>query len=90
MLDKTAEPPEWQNKRNFWRVRRVYLKDRVGDPDRDFEAYVIALADGHSHEEILDAAMRMTWSAIGKGGHDPHIPELAKFLTSLPGGLLAP
>jgi hypothetical protein len=35
-------------------------------------------------EEILDAAVRMTGSACGKGGHYPHIPELAKFLTSLP------
>jgi hypothetical protein len=65
------------------------MKDRVGDPDRDFEAYAIALADGHPHEEILHAAVRMTCSAIGMGGHHPHIPPLAKFLTSLPGGSLA-
>jgi hypothetical protein len=89
MLDTTAKPPEWQYKRNFWQVRRVYMKDRVGDPDRDFEAYAIALADGHSHKEILDAAVRMTCSAIGMGGHYPHIPPLAKFLTSLPGWSLA-
>jgi hypothetical protein len=37
-----------------------------------------------SPEEILDAAVRMTGSACGKGGHYPHIPELAKFLTCLP------
>jgi hypothetical protein len=68
MLDKTQRPPEWQTRKNFWEVVRVYMRDRVGDPDCDFEAYAVALADGHSHEEILDATVSMTLSAVGKGG----------------------
>lgn len=78
------ETTDWRIKKNFWEVRGCYMKDRHGDPDRDFEAYAVALADGHSAEEILDAVCAMTFSAIGKGGNYPHIPPLAKFLTSLP------
>jgi hypothetical protein len=78
------ETTDWRIKKNFWEVRRCYMKDRHGDVDRDLEAYAVALADGHSAEEILDAACAMTFSAIDKGGVYPWIPELAKFLTSLP------
>jgi hypothetical protein len=87
MLDKTPKPPEppkWENKRNFWKVRQHYMRDRHGDPDSDFEAYTVALADGHMPEEILDAAVAMTLTALGKGGEYPWIPPLAKFLTILP------
>jgi hypothetical protein len=78
------ETTDWRTRKTFWELRSVYMKDRHGDVDRDLEAYAVALADGHSAEEILDAACAMTFSAIDKGGVYPWIPELAKFLTSLP------
>jgi hypothetical protein len=84
MLDKTPMTPEWENKRNFWKVRNCYVQDRRGDPDADFEAYCCALGDGHMPEEILDAAVAMTLSAIGKNFVYPWIPPLAQFLMNLP------
>ncbi len=78
------EMTDWRTKKNFWELNRVYMRNQRGDPDRAFEAYTVALADGHSHAEIMIAATRMTCSAIGKGGQCSHIPELAKFLTDLP------
>jgi hypothetical protein len=78
------ETTDWRTRKTFWELRSVYMKDRHGDVDRDLEAYAVALADGHTHEEILDAAMTVTFSAIGKGGRYPDIPALAKLLASLP------
>lgn len=56
------------------------MQDRRGDLGHDFEAWAIALADGHPAEEILDATSR--FPQMGENCHHPHIPTLAKVLTS--------
>ena len=85
MLKKTnAPPPENPDWKNFVHMRRHYMRDRHGDPDEDFESYCLALSDGHSPPEIVDAAVAMTLTAIGKNGIYPWIPPLATFLINLP------